>query len=183
MTNDSRADVGLSRTLSTTLDTHHDLRCLLWTDFGPIERHQLHRHSCTDVTPISPELPFTFVIPRPTCSSQYKVILDPCFVTTHTLPLPSASPSPPTPSHSPLPLPHHPHPPTPLCLSLSTHTLPLLSAFPFITIGIVRAGGCAFQANTPPHSLCFLSIVMQYVRVTLTPSHCHRVVEVNESKG
>ncbi|KAK2960281.1 hypothetical protein BLNAU_4834 [Blattamonas nauphoetae] len=44
-------------------------------------------------------------------------VLDPCSLTTRTLPLPSASPSPPTPSHSPLPLPHHPHPPTPLCLS------------------------------------------------------------------
>ncbi|KAK2956148.1 hypothetical protein BLNAU_8928 [Blattamonas nauphoetae] len=46
-------------------------------------------------------------------------VLDPCSISTHTLPLPSASPSPPTPSHSSLPLPHHPHPPTPLCLSLT----------------------------------------------------------------
>ncbi|KAK2944945.1 hypothetical protein BLNAU_20121 [Blattamonas nauphoetae] len=44
------------------------------------------------------------------------VVLDPCPVATHTLPLSSASPSPPTPTHSPLPLPHHPHPPSPLCL-------------------------------------------------------------------
>ncbi|KAK2943931.1 hypothetical protein BLNAU_21134 [Blattamonas nauphoetae] len=62
--------------------------------------------------------------------THFMRVLDPCSLTTRTLPLPSASPSPPTPSHSPLPLPDHPHPPTPLCLSLATHTLPLPSASP-----------------------------------------------------
>ncbi|KAK2952938.1 hypothetical protein BLNAU_12114 [Blattamonas nauphoetae] len=50
--------------------------------------------------------------------AEFMAVLEPCSLTTNTLPLPS------------LPLPHHPHPPTALCLSLTTHTLPLPSASP-----------------------------------------------------
>ncbi|KAK2953881.1 hypothetical protein BLNAU_11141 [Blattamonas nauphoetae] len=93
--------------------------------------------------------------PTPLCLSltTHTLPLPLPLLTTYTLPLPlplsltihtshsSASPSPPTPptpsasltTHT-LPLlsasPHHPHPPTPLCLSLTIHTLPLLSASP-----------------------------------------------------
>ncbi|KAK2954264.1 hypothetical protein BLNAU_10763 [Blattamonas nauphoetae] len=56
--------------------------------------------------------------------------------------------SPPTPSHSPLPLPHHPHPPTPLCLSLTTLTIPLLSASSLTTLGVSRAENRSFEVAT-----------------------------------
>ncbi|KAK2952940.1 hypothetical protein BLNAU_12116 [Blattamonas nauphoetae] len=56
------------------------------------------------------------------------------------------------PSHSPLPLPHYPHPLTPLCLSLTTHTLPLLTLLQPVLDASLEAKAVKFLYFVTPES-------------------------------